>query len=64
MGTDLGKDLRKVRMTIKSKAKGKSGGARVITFLYLEDESVLKLIFVYDKAERENISSKELDKTT
>ena len=31
LGTDLGDGLRKVRMKITSKGKGKSGGARVIT---------------------------------
>ena len=31
-GTDLGNGIRKVRMAIKSKGKGKSGGARVITY--------------------------------
>ena len=30
-GTSLGKGVRKVRMAIASKGKGKSGGARVIT---------------------------------
>ena len=35
LGTDLGHGLRKVRMKITAKGKGKSGGARVITFLSL-----------------------------
>ena len=30
-GTDLGGGVRKIRMTIASKGKGKSGGARVLT---------------------------------
>lgn len=30
-GVDLGDGVRKVRMAIKTKGKGKSGGARVIT---------------------------------
>ena len=33
-GADLGQGLRKVRMAIASKGKGKSGGARVITITY------------------------------
>lgn len=33
MGTDLGNGVRKVRMAITSKGKGKSGGARVITYV-------------------------------
>lgn len=31
-GTDLGNGLREVRMAIASKGKGKSGGARVLTY--------------------------------
>jgi mRNA-degrading endonuclease RelE of RelBE toxin-antitoxin system len=31
MGDDLGHNIRKIRMAIASKNKGKSGGARVIT---------------------------------
>ena len=54
-GVDLGNGIRKVRMTITSKGKGKSGGARVITFHTLEKEGVLHLIYVYDKSEYDNI---------
>ena len=32
LGTDLGRGLRKIRMRITSKGRGKSGGARVISF--------------------------------
>ena len=32
MGKDLGNGVRKIRMAVKSKGKGKSGGMRVITF--------------------------------
>ena len=35
LGTDLGGGLRKIRMAITSKGKGKSGGARVITLTVL-----------------------------
>ena len=45
MGIDLGKHLRKIRLAITSKGKGKSGGARVITYVI---------------SDRENISDKEL----
>ena len=37
-GIDLGHGLRKVRMAISAKNKGKSHGARVITFNVLIDE--------------------------
>lgn len=62
LGTDLGSGLRKIRMKINSKGKGKSGGARVITFIVATtgQDAVLNLIFIYDKAERSSISRKEL----
>ncbi len=63
LGTDLGRGLRKIRMRISSKGKGKSGGARVITFTVIAsvDETTINLLYIYDKSERENISPKEID---
>lgn len=63
LGTDLGRGLRKVRMRISSKGKGKSGGAWVITFTVIAsvDETTINLLYIYDKFERENISPKEID---
>ncbi len=57
-GTSLGKGVRKVRMAIASKGKGKSSGARVITYnLYQEGDSVIiDLLTIYDKGEISNIS--------
>lgn len=46
-------------MAITSKGKGKSGGARVITFVYIQDE-IVYLLSIYDKSDKENISDKEL----
>ena len=62
-GIDLGNGLRKVRMAIKSKGRGKSHGARVITYTILisVDESEINLLTIYDKAERENISRQEIE---
>ena len=50
-------------MAIKSKGRGKSHGARVITYLLLvsEEESEINLLTIYDKAERENISRNEIE---
>ena len=60
-GTDLGHGMRKVRMAIASKGKGKSGGARVITYtVFLLTEGRLRLLTLYDKSERDNIGDKEL----
>lgn len=62
-GTDLGGGLRKIRMRITSKGKGKSGGARVITFTVIVavDEAEINLLYIYDKAERSSITAKELE---
>lgn len=61
-GTDLGFGVRKIRMSIKSKGKGKSGGARVITYNVTEVEDTINitLLTIYDKSERSSISDKEI----
>lgn len=58
LGTDLGGGVRKVRLAIASKNKGKSGGARVITYYYTLDEATdeLALLTIYDKSEVSSIS--------
>ncbi len=58
-GTALGNDCYKIRLAIASKGRGKSGGARVITHLYVEKETVY-LLAVYDKSEQADITDKEL----
>ena len=62
-GVSLGRGVRKVRMAIASKNKGKSHGARVITFTYSVDEEsgTIVLLFLYDKEERDTITSAEID---
>jgi len=53
IGDDLGGGFRKVRVAIKSKNKGKRGGARIITyeiFLKTEDKVVI-LVELYDKSD-------------
>jgi len=59
IGAPLGNNCFKIRLAITSKGKGKSGGARIITHLYIENETVF-LLTIYDKSEQTNISSKEL----
>jgi hypothetical protein len=58
-GTPLGNDCYKIRLVIKSKGKGKSGGARITTCVKLVDGFVY-LLTIYNKSEKENISDKEL----
>lgn len=60
-GIDLGNRLRKLRLAITSKGKGKSGGARVITHVLLSIEGgTVTFLSIYDKSERSNISDSEL----
>ena len=59
LGTSIGGNTRKIRMEIKSKGKGKSGGARVISYAYLKGSSV-HLLTVYDKSDRDTISDDEI----
>ena len=58
-GTPLGHGIYKLRMAIGSKSKGKSGGARVITFLVTEDMEVY-LVHIYDKSQLENITKQQI----
>ena len=52
-GIELSPDIRKIRMAITSKGKGKSGGARIITFTVVNTEAGGKvyLMNVYDKSD-------------
>lgn len=58
-GVNLGQNFYKVRMAITSKGKGKSAGARVITYIKVTDTKIF-LASIYDKSDKENISDKEL----
>ena len=59
IGTPLGNSSFKIRLAIKSKGKGKSGGARVITYLVTQNKEVY-LLTIYDKSEFENIDDKTI----
>ncbi len=41
IGTDLGHNFYKIRIAISGTTKGKSGGARVITYVILDKKTVL-----------------------
>lgn len=58
-GTDIGKNCYKIRLAIKSKGKGKSGGARVITNFLVKNNTVY-MLSIYDKSEKENLIDNEL----
>ena len=58
-GIPLGNSCFKIRLALASKGRGKSGGARLITHFYIEDETVF-LLAIYDKSEQTDLSNKEL----
>ena len=59
LGTPLGNETCKIRIAIKSKGKGKSGGARVITYVITAKKEVY-LLTMYDKTEFDTIDDKTL----
>jgi mRNA-degrading endonuclease RelE of RelBE toxin-antitoxin system len=60
IGTALGNDVYKIRLAIASKNSGKSGGARVISFVKIINETVF-LLSIYNKGEKDAISDKEIE---
>lgn len=70
MGTHLGADTYKIRLSVKSKGKGKSGGLRVLTHVIEielaveeslpENQITVFLLAIYDKSEMENLSDARL----
>ena len=54
--------VRKIRMSITSKERGKSGGARVITFTYAVSDKtgVILLLLVYDKSDASSVKNNVL----
>ena len=60
MGTPLGNDIYKIRIAIASKNKGKSGGARVMSFVKVTETTVL-LFSIYNKGEKDSITEKEIN---
>ncbi|HJP61862.1 MAG TPA: hypothetical protein VJ844_00385 [Mucilaginibacter sp.] len=61
-GTPIGNSCYKIRISISSKNKGKSGGARAITHVISlnEIDGIIYLLSIYDKSEQESISDSEI----
>lgn len=59
IGISLGNDVYKIRLSIKSIGKGKSGGARVITFVKTDIETIM-LLSIYSKGERATLTDSEI----
>ena len=62
LGDRLTENVYKIRLAIRSKGKGKSGGARVITFINIvveaaeaNQEANVDLLEIYDKPDVENL---------
>jgi len=60
-GAQIRENIYKIRLAVKSKGKGKSGGMRVITFvditfMEIEGTTDVHLLSIYDKSDRDNIS--------
>ncbi|OQX74555.1 MAG: hypothetical protein B6D61_11535 [Bacteroidetes bacterium 4484_249] len=63
LGIDLGNNVRKIRIAIKSKGRGKSGGARIITHqtVIIEiSQRIITLVLIYDKSDKDSISKNEI----
>jgi len=59
-GTPLGNNVYKIRLSVASKNKGKSGGARIITFVKIIDDTVF-LLSIYSKGDKDSISDREIE---
>jgi hypothetical protein len=59
-GKALGNNFYKIRLAIASKGKGKSGGARVITYVKVVHNKVY-LTTIFDKSEKSTLTDKELE---
>jgi mRNA-degrading endonuclease RelE of RelBE toxin-antitoxin system len=59
IGDHLGNNVYKIRIAIKSKGKGKRGGARVMTQIKVLYEKVY-LFSIYSKGEKDDISDIEI----
>jgi hypothetical protein len=59
IGIALGMNCYKIRLAITSKGQGKSGGARIITYVRVIQNKVY-LMDIYDKSDQETITASEL----
>ena len=59
IGIPIGNGCYKIRLSIASKGKGKSGGARIITYVFVSGATVF-LLSIYDKSSKTTISDNEV----
>ncbi len=69
LGVQIQENIYKIRIAIKSKGKGKSGGARVVTYVEAFVDvltspdtglTVVNLLTIYDKSDRDDIEDFEI----
>lgn len=66
LGTPLGKNCYKIRLAVRSKGGGKSGGIRVITYVVVQlqqrpdNTTTVYLASIFDKSERENLTDAQI----
>ncbi len=62
LGIDLGNGFKKIRMSITSKGKGKSGGARIVTqnVIIAQNEHKVIMVILWDKSEIDSVDVKIL----
>jgi len=60
-GIKIRENCYKIRMAITSKGRGKSGGARVFTYVKVVEEAVY-LAQIIDKSDKDSISETELNR--
>jgi mRNA-degrading endonuclease RelE of RelBE toxin-antitoxin system len=59
-GVDMGNNVRKIRLAVQSKGKGKRGGARVMTYLKMEKKNII-LFSIYSKGKQDTITEQKID---
>jgi len=59
LGTPLGNNIYKIRLAIASKGKGKSGGARILSFIKVTETTVL-LFSIYSKGDVDSLTDKQI----
>jgi mRNA-degrading endonuclease RelE of RelBE toxin-antitoxin system len=67
IGTPIGNNSFKIRLSVKSKNRGKSAGLRIITHLEIniildEVSNRLYLLSIYDKSDIDSISDNEINR--
>ena len=66
LGTQIKENVYKIRLAVRSKGKGKSGGMRIVTYVEAElvqkaEQTDVYLLSIYDKSSRENISDQIIE---